>query len=142
MKSLYYALIYSHLTYCPIITSCASAKNIKKISLLQKKAIRIISGNRFLAHTNPIFKELEILPYTSQIQYAKLLFMHTVVYKYGPKSFLETWQTNSDCDQPHDLRNHEHFKIPFPRIDLFKKSPYYSLAIEWNKLDDNRLQSN
>jgi hypothetical protein len=68
--------------------------------------------------------------------------MHTVVYKYGPKSFLETWQTNSDRDQPHDLRNHERFKIPFLRIDLFKKSPYYSLLIEWNKLDDNRLQSN
>jgi hypothetical protein len=82
--------------------------------------MRIISGNQILAHTKPIFKEFEILPYTSHIQHAELLFMHSILYKYRPKSFLETWQTNSDHDQPHDLRNHEYFKIPFPRIELFK----------------------
>jgi hypothetical protein len=63
---------------------------------------------------------LGILPY-SHIQYAKVIFMHSIVYKYGPKSFLETLQTNINCDQPDDLRNHEHFKIPFPRIELFNK---------------------
>jgi hypothetical protein len=82
----------------------------KKISLLQKKAIINVSGNQFYAHANPLLIELEILPYPSHIQYAMLLFMHSTVYKYCPKSLLETWQTNTDRYQPHELR----IQNPFP----------------------------
>jgi hypothetical protein len=115
LKSLYYALIHSHLSYCPIITSCASNKNIKKISNT-KKAMRIISGKQYHTHTNPLFKEYKILPYTSHIQYSKILFMHSVVYKYSPKSFANTWENNNGQEQPHNFRNQNHFQIPFPRI--------------------------
>jgi hypothetical protein len=142
LKSLYYALIHSHLTYCPIITSCATAKNIKKISQLQKKAIRIISGKQYHAHTNPIFKELRILPYTSHIRYAKLLFMHSVVNKYSPKSFYNTWQTNMNREPTHNLRNQDDIPLPHPRIELFKRSPLYTLPYEWNKLGGDRFQQN
>ncbi len=68
----------------------------KKISLLQKKAIRNVSCNQFYAHANPLFIELEILPYPSHIQYAKLQFMHSIVYKHCPKFLLETWQTHTE----------------------------------------------
>jgi hypothetical protein len=44
MHTLYFALVHSHLSYCPIITSCASNANIQKIIRVQKKAIRIISN--------------------------------------------------------------------------------------------------
>jgi hypothetical protein len=85
----------------------------------------IISGKQYHAHTYPLFKEYKILPYTSHIQYLKLLFMHSVVYKYSPKSFANTWENNDVQEQPHNLRNQNHFQIPFPRIEMFKKSPLY-----------------
>ncbi len=44
LRSLYFALFHSHLSYCPTITGCASTSNITKITLLQKKSIRIISN--------------------------------------------------------------------------------------------------
>ena len=37
--SLYYAIFHSHLLYCPIILSGTAAKNIKRIQILQKRAI-------------------------------------------------------------------------------------------------------
>jgi hypothetical protein len=37
LKSLYFALVHSHLTYCPIIISCTSNSNIARIFKLQKK---------------------------------------------------------------------------------------------------------
>jgi hypothetical protein len=36
LKSLYFALIHSHLSYCPIITSCATSQNLKKLFTTQK----------------------------------------------------------------------------------------------------------
>ncbi len=37
LKSLYYALVQSHLTYCPIILSIINTKNEKQTELIQKK---------------------------------------------------------------------------------------------------------
>jgi hypothetical protein len=61
LRSLYFALIHSHLSYCPIITSCATSQNIKKLVNIQKKAIRIITSNKYHAHTAILFTNLNIL---------------------------------------------------------------------------------
>jgi hypothetical protein len=52
LKSLYFALVHSHLMNCPIILSCTSNTNINRIFKLQKKAIRIITKSNFNAHKN------------------------------------------------------------------------------------------
>jgi hypothetical protein len=44
LKTLYFAFIQSHLNYCPIILSSISQQNFNQIKLIQKKAIRIITG--------------------------------------------------------------------------------------------------
>ncbi len=116
-KSLFYAQIHSHLNYCPIITSCGSYKNINKISLVQRKVIRTISGNTYHAHTNPIFKNYEILPYTSLIQYAKLQFMHSMVNKYCPASLHKTWKVIEGRDHPHNMRNQDNLPSPTPKLN-------------------------
>ncbi len=61
MKSLYYALVHSHLTYCPIILSCTNITNINRIIKVQKKAICIITNSTYNEHTTPLFKNLGIL---------------------------------------------------------------------------------
>ena len=45
LKTLYFALIHSHLTYCLPLYSCTSAKNITKLEKLQKMSIRIITNS-------------------------------------------------------------------------------------------------
>ena len=55
LLSLYYAIFHPHLLYCPIIVSSTSAKNLKTISVLQKKAIQIIAREKNLAHSKPLF---------------------------------------------------------------------------------------
>jgi hypothetical protein len=88
LKTLYFAFIQSHLNYCPIILSSNSQQNFNQIKLIQKKAIRIITGSTYTAHTAPLFAQLQILPYELIIKQAKLLFMHSIEYNYAPHSFL------------------------------------------------------
>ncbi len=125
--TLYYALIHSHLTYCPIITSCATPANINKIFTIQKKAIQIIDNKPYNEHTAPIFKRLKILPLDKLIKLSKRKFMHSVVFHYSPNSFNSTWIVNENHNIEHNLRNNEHFYIPNPRTELFKRSPLYTL---------------
>ena len=56
LKSLYYALIHSHLLYGIQIWGGAANKYVNEIVLLQKKAIRIICNAKYNSHTEPLFK--------------------------------------------------------------------------------------
>ena len=133
LRALYFALIHSHLSYCPIILNCMTKTNLNKIEKLQKKAIRIISKSPYNAHTVPIFINLKILPLDKIIKQSKLLFMHSVYYDYAPTSFQQTWTKNNARDNAPNLRNDNDFRLPNPRIEYFKKIPLYALPYEWNQ---------
>jgi hypothetical protein len=142
LKTLYFAFIQSHLNYCPIILSSISQQNFNQIKLIQKKAIRIITGSNYTAHTAPLFAQLQILPYELIIKQAKLLFMHSIEYNYAPSSFVGIWTKNFVIQGDRPLRNADNYTLPNPRTELFKKSPLYTLPLEWNNLDDNRYIRN
>ena len=55
MKTLYSSLIESHLQYCTLLCANSHVTNIRKLQLLQKKAIRIITSSYYIAHTDPQF---------------------------------------------------------------------------------------
>ena len=76
LESLYFALIHPHLLYCISIYSCTNTSNLKQLTILQKKAIRIINKSPPFAHTQPLFLESKILPFDLLVKQSKLLFMH------------------------------------------------------------------
>jgi hypothetical protein len=108
----------------------------------QKKAIRIISNSGYNSHTAPLFNSLNILPLAKVTTQAKLTFMHSVYYGYAPTSFPNTWQTQAQRNPDLNLRNATDIYIPFPRIDLFKRLPLYSLPNTWNSHDTVRYYAN
>jgi len=136
LRSLYFALIHSHLSYCPVILNCLNKSNFNRLEKIQKKAIRIITESPYNAHTQPLFFSNKILPLEKIVKQGKLLFMHSVFYKYSPMSFQNVWQKNSDRQISQNLRNENEFTLPIPRIEQFKKFPLYSLPQEWNAAEE------
>jgi hypothetical protein len=61
-KTLYCAVVHSHLVYCINVYSCANSTSINKLKIKQKEAIRIISNAGYRDHTAPLFAQLKILP--------------------------------------------------------------------------------
>jgi hypothetical protein len=127
LKSLYFALFHSHLTYCPIIAGCATKSNIDKVFKLQKKVIRIISNANYNAHTAPLFEQHKIMPYHTIITQASLHLMHAAHFKYAPSPFHDIWSTNADRNPDLNLRNAEDYYIPRAKLSLFQRSPLYTL---------------
>jgi len=140
LKLLYFALFHSHLNYCPIILNCTSDTNKERIFKMQKKAIRTITKSKYNAHTEPLFKEAKIMTFYNIIFMSSALFMHSYVYEYAPVAFNNVWSRN--INRNYNLRNNDDFIVPAHRIELFKKSPLFSLPNLWNNLDDNRYQQN
>ena len=63
MKILYYSMVYPYLTYGIALWGSTFQCHIHKLKVLQKKAIRCISGAKYNAHSDPIFKQLSILKF-------------------------------------------------------------------------------
>ena len=61
LRSLYYSLFNSHLTYGLPVWGNTAKILINKLEILQKRAIRAINFSDYTSPSSPIFKELEIL---------------------------------------------------------------------------------
>jgi hypothetical protein len=68
--------------------------------------------------------------------------MHSVEYNYAPSSFVDVWTKNYVIQGDRPLRNADDFTLPNPRTELFKKSPLYTLPLEWNNLDATKYIRN
>ena len=115
---------------------------MKRITILQKKAIRLITNSSYNSHTKPLFEKLKILPFVDILHEQKMIFMHSVYNNYAPVSFSNIWTKNNDREQQYELRNENNFLLPRPRFEGFKKYPLYSFAKTWNESGDLRLYSN
>ena len=132
LKNIYHALIHPHLLYCINIMSCTSAKNLNRISKIQKKAVRIITKSKKYEHTGPLLKSIDVLPFDKLMLQSKLLFMHSIHNSYAPNSFKNMFIKNNDRDVAYELRNEGAYVVPAVRIEFFKKFPIYTFPTAWN----------
>ena len=56
LLSIYNALFFPHMTYGLL----QWGNQVEQVSKLQKKSIKLIIGSEYLAHSEPLFKELEL----------------------------------------------------------------------------------
>ena len=138
LKTLYFALIHSHLNYCLGIWSSGLASTLKPLFMLQKKIVRIICNKNYNAHTPPLFKKLGILPVNELSEYVKLSFMHDFINGKSPVSFQNTWKRNFEVN-PRELRNQNEFHIPLSRCKAIERFPLYYYQKLWNERCNNEL---
>jgi hypothetical protein len=60
--------------------------------------------------------------------------MHSIYYKYAPKSFHDLYLHNVNRNRDHVLRNDHELQLPFVRIELFRRFPLYKIPQLWNNL--------
>ncbi len=141
LKCLYYALFHPHILYCINIYTCTTAKNLKRITILQKKVIRIINKAKSSDHTDILFKNCGILPFNKLIIQAKLHFMHAICYNYAPPTFNDVFTINQN-NEVYNLRTRAMYSTPNCRIELFKRFPLYTFPHCWNNSGDITFQPN
>jgi len=79
LKSIYYALIHSHLNYGLLLWGSSAKTFLHKIEIMQNKSIRIITNSKYNATAHPIYKLLHILPLNLlyKHQMGKLMYLHS-----------------------------------------------------------------
>ena len=112
MRRLNFAMIHPHLLYGLTTYSATSLSNLSRLYKKQKQCLRIISGAKYNAHTEPLFHSNNILPFHDLITSQKLLFMHSIAHNYASTSFNEFPRNVDIYGHDYPLRNSMDF-LPF-----------------------------
>jgi len=143
LKALYYSTFHCHIVFCLPIWSCTSQGNLNLITKLQKMAIRIVNKSKYNDHTEPIFKNLNVLPLDSLIFYFNLQIMFRFKNNLLPASFENLWESNVQHragDFEITLRNQHNFHIPHARLQSTINSPIVKLPKIWENFEDQNIK--
>jgi hypothetical protein len=147
LKTLYFSLIHCHLVYATEIWGCATPSTYNDLYVKQKMAIRIICGEKYNAHTEHLFKKLEILKLPDLINFCKIKLMYQILHLLSPPLLHHVWVSNRqrrlninyedqdrDPNQDRRLRNEDDIYEPTARLDLTARLPFFSFPKLWNAL--------
>ena len=139
LTTLYYSLVHCHLLYCNEIWSCGLQSSFKCLYIQQKKAIRIITKSKYNQHTEPLFKQKEILPLYDLINLSKVKFMFDYKHNKTPSSFNNMWKRNVDRIALNDYnlrQNPNEYFLEISKYKRFENFPLYAFSKIWNELED------
>jgi hypothetical protein len=142
MKTMYFAMVHSHISYCINVYSCANITTLNRLVLKQKEAIRIICNAGYRDHTGPLFKQQGILPLTDLIKFSSLKFMHNFSFNRLPISFSEMWITNRARNPNVILRNADDLYVPPHHFATTKRFQFFTFPKIWNDCDAIKLNPN
>ena len=104
LKNIYYSLVYSHLTYGIQVWGSACSTLTEKLLILQKKAVRILSGCQYfqiygapagpLPASEPLFRKLEILKLDDIFKLHIAKFIFSCLARKTPNLFFDWFTIN------------------------------------------------
>ena len=129
--TLYTTLIVPHLNYCLILWGSYIKENHRP-HLLQKKALRIITNSHYIAHSEPIFKDVRCLKITDMFSVAIWKFYFKLMNNKLPHCFSSYKPVLPIVNERYDIRN-PGFHLPVINHKFAEQSLKYCLIRQLNK---------
>ena len=133
LKSLYYTMIHPHIYYGNLLWGSAHKVHLKRLEIIQKKAIRIVAKVVYNEHTSPIFKQHNIPKLTDihNIQLGGLMYGHA--NSLLPESISALFVSN-DTIHSHGTRQRHDFRLPATKFEYILRSLIYTGPKLWLSL--------
>jgi hypothetical protein len=133
LKIIYNSLVFPYLNYGIIVWGIAA----NKLHKLQKKAIRIINGAAYNAHSQPLFKKLEILTLEDIKKLQDLKFIFKLENNSLPNYFLSAMFERQDEIHSYDTRQASNYRVPLSKHVFVRNSIRHRLPLIYNNCPVN-----
>ena len=137
LLSIYYAFVYSYLSYGIQFWGSSTENNLDLLRVSQKACIRKIVNANHLAHTAPIAKYCKILLLDDLYNFAVACNMFNVFYKRICNPIIEMFIKSNSV---HDINTrHSDFNFHVPHISVMCRRWFLTVQgpIIWNNLPVN-----
>ena len=118
---LYNSLILPYLQYCAIIWASTYKSHLNPILLCQKKAVRIITHSPPLAHSLPLFKQLNILNIFDIFNYQVSCFVFQHTNNLLPQPVASLFTLNSEMHH-HNTRQRHNLHVTINKLSFSFRS--------------------
>ena len=107
LRILYNSLVLPHLNYGIL----AWGRQTKQLDIIHKKAIRMLTGSNYNAHTEPLFKKMDLLKVSDICKLQEIKFYYKLVNKQLPIYFdTFNFQANSNLHD-HNTRTRQQLHV-------------------------------
>jgi hypothetical protein len=132
-KTLYYALVHPHLSYGVVAWTNTNSKDMRRVKILQKQAVRLIVQAKYNSHTSPIFKSQKILTIDDILNLECCKLYQKRIKNQLPPYFNNLLFTNSET---HNYPTRQQDNIRIPNITTKMQEQYLSVKVAraWNNL--------
>ena len=136
LKNIYHAIFSSHILYGSQVWTPKLISVTDKVSRLQKAAMRIMTFSEFKAHSEPLFKKLQILKFSDTLLLNNCLFVYDYFHTKLPNSFNNTFtRTNNLYEYSTRQATTGKLFIPPYKTTTFGLKCIYKRCIDsWNKI--------
>jgi exonuclease III len=131
IRTLYHSFIFPYLTYCLEIWGSAAETHLNLLLKVQKQYVRIATHSDFRAHTNDLFKKLNILPIEKLYHNQILIFMYKINHKMLPEIFISMFNYVNET-HAYQTRNRLNFSVPQMRLTTTQITIRYMGVKLWN----------
>ena len=127
----YYSFLYPYLSYNVVVWGNTFKTHLHPIIIQQKQIIRLIAGANYLAHTNALFHEYEVLKFEDIYKYCMSLYMFSAMKKglYLIEHSINTRNRNQASSTHHRLSTTQH-SVSFEGPRLWNQLPQSLRNIE------------
>ena len=117
LRMLYNAMILPYLNYCNLVWGSTYKTNLQRIVILQKRVIRIVNKSYYNAHTEPIFKKLNLLKFQGIHLMHLGQFMFSFKNAILPRKFENIFTINNQI-HCYNTRHANSFRLPLCRTNI------------------------
>lgn len=133
LKKIYISLFDSYVRYGLHLWANTSSRNLSYIFKLQKKAIRIICKVPYNAHTNELFKKLNLLKLNQLVEKSYTYIMFKYSKKDLPFNLQAMFISNTNV-HTYNTRQHTHPHITKHHTQLYSNSYLHRAPMIWQSL--------
>ena len=144
LEIMYKSFVMPVLEYGLIVWGGTYDTDILKLERIQLDALRLISGATARSSMAAVYKETSFVSIRERIDYLSLVMLYRLKNDLSP-DYLKCLLPANNTDIIHyNLRNNRNIKLPFSRLETFRRS-FFPRAIRlWNSLslkirDENTL---
>jgi hypothetical protein len=138
----YNTFIYPYLSYGAIVWADKNNSNLDSLFLTQKKIIRTCTNSVWLAHTNPLFTQLQTLKVRDIYIHQLATFMYRYNRELLPRHLINSlFNTNINSNTYYDTRQSADIRVPKTATMLATNTLNTQGAIIWNTLNSTIKKS-
>ena len=127
LRTIYFTIVHPYFIYCLPIFASTYATHLNPLIIMQKKAIRIISGAGYLDHTNSLFYSNKILKIPDLNKYQLGCYAYN-----NPDILNQHIRTHN-----YNTRNRNDLMPTFQRLRVSEQSVIHNTITNWNEIPLN-----